>query len=50
MTYIVEIGWKEFIFDEVTTATTFAEIAVSHCAEPLTVKIVVRKEEENDAD
>ena len=50
MIYITEIGWKEFIFEDATTATTFAEIAVTHSKEPLTVKIEVKREEDKDAD
>ena len=50
MIYVVEIGLKEFIFEEATTATAFTEVAVTHSAKPMTAKIEVRKEEESDAD
>ena len=56
MKYRVVLGWKEnYIFEDATTAISFAEVALTHGEGPKNIRIEVKtdeqfEEEQNDAD
>ena len=48
MKYIVEVGYKGFVFDDKTEALTFAETAFNHARSPETVTVKFNREEAED--
>ena len=48
MKYVVEIGYRNFTFDDGTTALNFAELALAHADEDNRVTITLEGGDEDD--
>lgn len=51
MKYVVKVGYREYEFDDVNTATKFMEILVNHCTDKwiaVITSLSIRKGDEKD--